>query len=692
MGGKGRLIGTVFNYLLVILLLPHSNMNVAFFLVSFGTSMVLTSSFIRPLKRFKSMIRNILLLLVSILASLCTVSSVTAQIPDPVEFRVTSSPDTVLAGDEFIIEISAVIEGDWHLYSVLNAPDAGPFPTKFSANSTNFLLSSDVRESAAEIEFDPNFETELGWHSSFAEFEVPVSIYTSKSGTQILDIEAFYQVCDDRVCLPPTSKSIIVTVFVDGVSENPIPETTRNPASADGSTLSTKTTNFSDSGIFSFLWIALLAGFAALLTPCVFPMIPLTVSYFAKQEGAKAGVGRALLFGVAIVLTFTLIGMVLAAVVGVSGAQNFASNPFVNFFIAGVLIAFALSLLGMYELQLPYQLTNFLNQKSNESSGLLGIFFMAMTISAVSFSCTAPFVGAVFAATTGGDWFYPIIGMLGFSAAFASPFVLFAMFPNLLNSLPKSGSWMNMVKVLLGFIELAAAIKFLSNVDLVLGWAWISRPFAIAFWIALFMIAAFYVLGFITLKNEQKPEYIGSGRLLLSIPFLMFSIYLIPGLMGSSLGIWDAWLPPKQATDVSIVSTLSAIQGTTSNVDADAGWLDDYEQALDEARLESVPIFIDFTGYTCTNCRAMESNVFPLASVQQRFNQMKKLKLYTDGGTDAQKNQQLQFRLTGNVALPTYVILDPSSEMVITQELGFISEEKFVQFLDYGLNSFRGVN
>jgi thiol:disulfide interchange protein len=317
---------------------------------------------------------------------------------------------------------------------------------------------------------------------------------------------------------------------------------------------------------------------------------------------------------------------------------------------------------------------------------------MAMTISAVSFSCTAPFLGAVFAATTGGDWFFPIIGMIGFSAAFASPFVLFAMFPNLLQSLPKSGSWMNMVKVLLGFVELAAAIKFLSNVDLVLGWAWISRPFAIAFWMAIFILATLYILGFITLKNEQKPDSIGAGRILLSIPFLMFSVYLIPGLMGSSLGIWDAWLPPKQATDVGIVSTLASIQGANSNGDADVGWLSDYERAIDEAKMEGVPVFIDFTGYTCTNCRAMESNVFPLASVQQRFNQMKKLKLYTDGGTDAQKNQQLQFRLTGNVALPTYVILDPTKETVVAQELGFVSEDKFVRFLDNGLNSYKGVN
>jgi thiol:disulfide interchange protein len=618
-------------------------------------------------------------------------SNVTAQIPDPVQFSVFNMPDTVLAGESFDIELSASIEGVWHLYSVLNDPDAGPFPTSFTANSSNFFLTSQVLESKADIEFDPNFETDLGWHSSFAQFTLPVSIYTSKLGTQILDIEAFYQVCDDRVCLPPTSKSIIATVFVAGVADNPLEQAIRAPDTQLSQDSSRSNSGY-DEDIFSFIWIAILAGFAALLTPCVFPMIPLTVSYFAKQEESKRGVGNAIIFGLAIVVTFTLIGIVLAALVGVSGAQNFASNPFVNFFIAVVLIGFALSLLGMYELQLPYQLTNFLNKKSNENSGIAGVLFMAMTISAVSFSCTAPFVGAVFAATTGGDWFFPIIGMIGFSAAFASPFVLFALFPNLLNALPKSGSWMNMVKVLLGFIELAAAIKFLSNVDLVMGWAWISRPFAIALWMAIFLVATFYILGFFALKNEEKPSSIGAGRVMLSLPFLIFSIYLIPGLLGSSLGIWDAWLPPKQATDVSVVSTLASVGASSSQTSADEGWLSSYEQAVMEAEAEGVAIFIDFTGYTCTNCRAMESNIFPLASVQERFDQMKLLKLYTDGGKDAQTNQQLQFKLSGNVALPTYVILDPSTELVLSQELGYVSEEKFIGFIDQGLRRFNGVD
>ncbi len=611
-----------------------------------------------------------------------------AQIPDPVKYSVSEIPETVKAGEVFEITIEASIEGEWHLYSVLNDPDAGPYPTEFSAKSQNFVIAGEVEESKADIEFDPNFEAELGWHSSYANFSIPVAIKSELQGKQTLDIEVFYQVCDDRVCLPPTRKSIIAAVEVSGVADEVYEGAVGGIGEESSSVSSTKKGSLSGDGIFSFLWIAIVAGFAALLTPCVFPMIPLTVSYFSKQEDSGKGVGSALIFGVAIVATFTILGVILAALLGASGAQNFASNPVVNLFIALVLVGFALSLLGMYELQLPHQFTNFLNKKSNESSGLLGILFMAMTISAVSFSCTAPFVGAVFTATVGGEWFYPILGMIGFSAAFASPFVLFAMFPKWLESLPKSGSWMNIVKVLLGFIELAAAFKFLSNADLVWEWGVVSRPLTIAFWIVIFLMAGFYVLGFITLKHETKPEQISTGRMLLAMPFLMFSFYLIPGLMGSSLGIWDAFLPPKQPTDVSLVASIGA-GGGAGTVSADEGWSKDFEASKANARAEGKPIFIDFTGYTCTNCRAMETNVFPLDAVQQAFGQMELVKLYTDGGKDAKQNQMIQFELTGNIALPTYVIYDPVSETVIDQVLGYTKDDKFTSFLEKGLNEFK---
>ncbi len=610
-----------------------------------------------------------------------------AQIPDPIKFEVVNAPNTAKAGEVFTIEIKADIEESWYLYSILNAPDAGPYPTRFTANSDNFVVAGKVTESPANVEFDPNFEVELGMHSNQATFKIPVAVGTDYQGNQNLDVEVFYQACDDRVCLPPKKKSIIALVNIEGIADEVYAGLDNLVAQAadNGTTISNGSDDFRQDGILSFMWVAILAGFAALLTPCVFPIIPLTVSYFSNQKDAKRPIGKALLFGLAIVATFTLLGLLLALILGASGAQRFASNPIVNIIIAAILIAFAISLFGLFELRLPYKFTNFLNKKSNESSGLMGILFLALTISAVSFSCTAPFVGAVFAATVGGEWFYPVLGMVGFSAAFASPFVLFAMFPSWLESMPKSGSWMNLVKVTLGFVLLATSFKFISDVDLVWQLGLVSRPFVIAAWIVIFILAGIYALGFMTLKHEIKPEYTSVGRLFLAMPLFIFSIYLLPGLFGASLGVWDSWLPPKQPTDVSLVTSIGTTGGAIADTDV---WSEDLEASKQKAIEENKPLFIDFSGYTCTNCRAMEANIFPLREVQEEFDKMVLVRLYTDGGKDAQKNQLIQFDMTGNVALPTYVIYDPVNEKVLKQVLGYTKKDKFVSFLKSGISEF----
>ncbi len=639
-----------------------------------------------------------------------------SQVLDPVSYSITDAPEELAGGEVAEITIEVSIEGKWHLYSIANDPDAGPYPTQFSSANPDMAIAGDVSESEPSIEMDPNFNTELGWHTGSATFTVPVAFKPDVEGSTMIDLEVLYQVCDDKSCLPPKTKSITKSVSISGVADDPFTDFEeqdnaeeseektsavndgaegQSQALSDEDTSVTEEVNTSEGGlggggIFSFLWIALTAGFAALLTPCVFPMIPLTVSFFSKQkegQGSRA-IGQALGFGMAIVLTFTILGALLALFIGASGANQFAANPWVNLFIAIMLVIFAVSLLGAFELRLPHQLTNWLNKKSNESSGVIGILFMALTISAVSFSCTAPFVGGVLAATAGGEWFYPIIGMAGFSAAFASPFVFFALFPRWLESLPESGSWMNVVKVLLGFIELAAAVKFLSNADLVWQWGLVSRPFAIAAWIAIFFVAGLYVLGVFSLSHEEKPKRIGTGRLMLALPFILFSFYLVPGLLGASLGIWDSWLPPKQATDVSIVRTLAQQGATGTNETEESQWSSNYEASLTNAREANKPIFIDFTGYTCTNCRAMESNVFPLSSIQKRFAKMEQVRLYTDDGSEGPKNQQFQFELTGTVALPTYVIVDPQSEEIITQLVGYAGQEEFQNFLDTGLKLF----
>jgi len=618
---------------------------------------------------------------------------------DPVSFEVTDAPEKVDLNEPFEVTIEANIEGEWHLYSAHNDPDKGPFPTEFSPKTEGVSFTDSVRESEPSINYDPNFETELGWHSNSATFTLPLKVQKASSSPKLVEVDVRYQVCDDKACLPPKTKTLAFKTEVEGAGSG-------SSASAEGTAnegqISQGTSSAGYGGgksVFSFLWIAITAGLAALLTPCVFPMIPLTVSYFSKQTQGSYGqvVGKALIFGVAIVGTFTILGVVLSLLLGASGANKFASNPWVNLFIGAVLVLFAVSLLGLFEIRLPYKWTNYLNEKSTKSSGAWGILFMGLTISAVSFSCTAPFVGGVLAATTGGEWFYPIIGMMGFSAAFSLPFVLFAVFPRWLESLPQSGSWMNIVKVLLGFIELAAAFKFISNADLVWQWGLVSRPFTIAAWIVIFLIAGFYLLGMIGIGYDSKPKAISTPRMLLAIPFLTFSFYLIPGLLGSSLGIWDAWLPPKQATDASVVNSIqqgirTGGGGSSTQFAAgesqNNGWSHDYEEALSKAKEQNRPLFIDFTGYTCTNCRAMETNVFPRESVQTSFKEMQKVRLYTDDGTDGPENQQFQYELTGTVALPTYVILDPHSEQIVRQQVGYTELEKFATFLETGLEAY----
>lgn len=615
-------------------------------------------------------------------------------IPQPVSFSVTNDLSSVTAGEKTDIILDAEIEGDWHLYSI-TIPENGPVPTSFSVTSDNAFLHGDVSESEADINYDPNFDMDLGWHSKSARFTIPVVLNVNETGEYVVDIGARYMVCNDNMCLPPRTVPVTVPVTVTEVSDNPIQvsqntgtaESEKESEGAQETSIQQEDDDILSEGVGGFIWLALTAGLAALLTPCVFPMIPLTVSFFSKQgDGSRStSVKNALIYGLAIVGTFTLLGVLLSLILGASGVNKFASNPWVNLSIGVIFIIFAVSLLGAFELRLPYQLTNYLNRQSNDKSGLAGIIFMGLTISAVSFSCTAPFVGAILAATTKGAWFYPIIGMMVFSGAFAIPFILFSMFPQWLESLPKSGSWMNTIKVVLGFVELAAAYKFISNADLVWSWGLITRPFAIASWIVFSLLAGIYILGKLRLKHEQKVETVTTTRLLFSMPFFIFSIYLLPGLMGASLGIWDAWLPPKQATDVSVVNAIPRSGGGTDY--DETAWYDSYEEALEVAKETGKPIFIDFTGYTCTNCRAMESNVFPLDDVQELFDNYVLVKLYTDDGVHGQKHQLFQFDLTGTVALPTYVVIDSETENLEHKISGYIPKEKFVDFLSRGLSN-----
>ena len=602
---------------------------------------------------------------------------IAAQIPSPVSFTIESHPKEIVTGQEIIVTVNAEIDEPWHLYSI-RIDGEGPIPTTFSSKSASIkLVSKDVSESEAKRLMDPNFGIEVGWHSSFATFTIPITVLNPDLDVITFDVR--YMACDDKSCLPPRTVTLSFPANVSG--ENLVVERI-SEASSTSAPLADRY-----DGLWSYVWIALTAGFAALLTPCVFPMIPLTVSFFTKRSDGsrrKAFI-QASLFGMSIIGTFTVLGILLSIFIGASGANQFAANPWVNLFIGVIFVVFSFSLLGMFELQLPYQLTNFLNKKSNESQGLLGILFMGLTISAVSFSCTAPFVGGILAATSTGEWFYPVIGMIAFSSSFALPFIFFSMFPTALDNLPKSGQWMNTVKVMLGFIELAAAFKFISNADLVWQWQIVSRPLTLSFWIVLSFLAGIYLLGKLTMPHESKVESVGFGRFISSLPFFAFSVYLLPGIMGASLGIWDAWLPPKQATDVSVIASLNAGMAAGDGVE---GWSQDYEATTKLAQQSGKPVLIDFTGYTCTNCRAMESTIFPLKNISERFQNYEKVQLYTDDGTVGPQHQMFQFKLTGTVALPTYAVVDSKTGKLVDMLSGYANEKDFQRFLDNALNKF----
>ncbi|MEO2004063.1 MAG: cytochrome c biogenesis protein CcdA, partial [Candidatus Poribacteria bacterium] len=423
----------------------------------------------------------------------------------------------------------------------------------------------------------------------------------------------------------------------------------------------------------------------ALLTPCVFPMIPITVSFFTKKEGLTRaqGLTQALIYCGGIIATFTALGVLLAVLFGAASIQGVASNVWVNLLIAGVFVVFALNLFGAFEIRVPYKLLGFLGERSNKGAGTVATILMGLTFSLTSFTCTVPFVGTVLVAATRGELFWSITGMLGFSAAFASPFFFLALFPQLLSSLPKSGGWLNSVKVVMGFLELAAAMKFISNIDLVMDWGIMPRELFLAGWIAISAMAGYYLLGKFRLPHDTPSESVGVPRLMFSIGSFSAAIYLVTGLFGQPLGELDAFLPPYAMADRG--GSPAGGQATASH---DA-WFQSYPEAIAEARAVGRPIFVDFTGVTCTNCRLMEKNVFARQDVAEIFESYVLVQLWTDKQTaESEANQLMQQERFGTVALPYYALVTPDDIVIDTFE-GFTRDaEKFKRFLRDGLTEF----
>lgn len=440
-------------------------------------------------------------------------------------------------------------------------------------------------------------------------------------------------------------------------------------------------------GLWRYIWGALVAGFIALLTPCVFPMIPITVSFFTKREHQTRGaaIKQAFVYCLGIIFTFTGLGVALALIAGPTGINKLAASPWMNLFLTTLFVVFALNLFGLFEIRLPAGLLSKLDARTN-SGTMAATLLMGLTFTLTSFTCTAAFVGTVLVAATQGEWFWSIIGMLAFSTAFALPFFLLAIFPHWLRSLPSSGGWLNSVKVVMGFIELAAAFKFLSNVDLVWGWETVSRNVVLSGWIAIAIVTAVYLLGKFQLPYDTPVNSLGVVRMLAATFFLGMAFYFLTGLFGSRLGGWEALLPPAQLPGS--VGSLGIVNASAPG-GAQLKWIDNYDAALAKARAESKPVFINFTGVTCTNCRWMEANIIADAEVQRVLADFVTAELYTDRERpEDEYHSKLQEQKFGTVALPLYVVLDPQGN-VLSRQPGLTRDKAaFLRFLQTGASKF----
>jgi len=579
-----------------------------------------------------------------------------SQILDPVKWK---SKIEKITESEFNLILEGKIDAGWHLYSQFT-PDGGPIPleVKFAESTGNFELLGKTKESKTKKEFNTIFEVDEIFFENKVVLTQKVKILNPK--TNSIKVVIDYQTCKD-VCInlykkfvfeiPKTTETITVTevkdtTIVDTNSNSTAPKTqikTQKPTPK-------QPVNKDEKGLFTIFLIAFFSGFAALLTPCVFPMIPMTVSFFTKQSKNKAqGIRNAIVYGISIILIYVVLGLVVTWIFGADALNALSTNVWFNVIFFGLLVFFAASFLGAFEIMLPNSWANKVDQQADRG-GLVGILFMALALAIVSFSCTGPIVGTLLVESASKGGIAPVIGMFGFSLALALPFMLFAMFPGWLNSLPKSGGWLNTVKVVLGFLELALAFKFLSNADLVLQLHLLEREVFIAIWIAIFGTLSLYLLGKITLPHDSPTTHISVSRLSLGLLVLSFTVYLIPGLWGAPLKLINAFPPPMEYSE----SPFGFGQNSSSEIKnvlpegAKFGphgivVFDDYDKGLAYAKLVNKPIMLDFTGFACVNCRKMENTVWGEASILPILkNEVVLISLYVDDKRELPKDQQVK--------------------------------------------------
>ena len=672
----------------------------------------------------------------------CCVSIASAQMPKPV--KVTTELKTISDTEAQII-FNAAIDPGWHMYSTNVVPD-GPTPATFTAEK---LVGCELNGSLQPVgnvikHYEDMFAADVYYFEGKGQFVQKLKL---KGGKYEVEGYMRYGACNDKNCAPPTSVEVKLSgtapepkakapsdspkgeesvATSTPVETEPIAEVADSmtgdsatlaitPLSAESKeSLSLWTpvidelkaldeggdSNVADSPLWKIFLLGLLGGLVALVTPCVWPIIPMTVSFFLKRSGdKKKGIRDAWIYGASIVVIYVALGLIITGIWGANSLNSLATNAIFNIFFFLMLVVFAASFFGAFELTLPSSWSNAVDSKAEKKGGLIGIFLMAFTLTLVSFSCTGPIIGflLVEVATGSGSIIAPTVGMLGFAIALALPFTLFAMFPSWLKQMPKSGGWMNTVKVVLGFIELAFALKFLSVADLAYGWHILDRETFLALWIVLFALLGLYLLGKIKFKHDDDDTHIGIVRFFLALISLAFAVYMLPGLWGAPLKAISAFAPPMKTQDFNLAPEAEV-----------KPMFVDYEEGMKYAQEHHKPVMIDFTGYGCVNCRKMEAAVWTDERVARKMTQDYVLiQLYVDEKTELPEpfvvndnGEELKLRTVGDKwsylqshkfganAQPFYVLLDNEGHPLTSSRSYDENIDEYVKFLDEGLDKY----
>lgn len=620
---------------------------------------------------------TVLALLIGFTALVCPVA---AQVP--VHWSLALAADDIRPGQTIELNATAEIDPRWHLYATTQ-PAGGPQPLVISLSKEQpFSLAGPVDSDLPQTGIDPNFHLETLFFEERAVFTLPIHVAPStQNGVHRLAVTISYQTCNDKLCLPPEDEELLLDVVIGprapgtNISTVPEPQTARATAPLGASRVpDMAAASAGATTLPQFLSLALVMGALSLFTPCVFPMVPITVSFFTNRirHNRRDGVTHAVAYGLAIVLTFTAVGVTIALAFGASGLNRFAADPWLNLGVTALFVLFALNLFGIYELALPSRLMKVAARAGNGHGRFAGTMMMGLAFTLTSFTCTAPFLGTLFVVASQGDWQWPLMGMLAFSIVFAIPFVVLALAPQLVAALPRSGPWLIGVKATMGLLELAAAMKFLSNADLVWGWNLFTRPVVITAWIAIAALLALYFAGGLRLGRAPRLGRPGLARLCAAAGCVFLAVWLASGLSGRRLGELDAFLPPADLRGVSGTELL--------------WFMNDYQAALAEAHRLQRPILVDFTGYTCTNCRWMEANMFPKPAVTRELARYVRVRLFTDGRGDIYKqHQQMEQDWFGTVALPFYAVLTASGDPVVSFGGLTRDSDEYLRFLRRGL-------